>query len=163
VILERGARDLRAVLEVLGADEADDRVDQERPVATGEAVAAGLDRAVIPTVVTGAADLGQALQGLVDCNQLGQLVADELAIPTPGAFATACRVGLEAAAAKLDERLAAIDAAPLELHVTGSALGYDRDGDGAMDVVDDGTWTGTMTYDGASAPLGAGAFRGSRQ
>ena len=51
VILERGARDLRAVLEVLGADEADHGVDEERLVAPREAVAARLDRDLIGAVV----------------------------------------------------------------------------------------------------------------
>jgi hypothetical protein len=63
VILERGPRDLRPVLEVLGADEADDGVDQERPVAPGQAVAAGLDRQLIGAVV-GRARQRRALAGL---------------------------------------------------------------------------------------------------
>ena len=47
MILERGSRDLWTVLEVLGTDEADDRVDEERLVAPGEPVAARLDRDLI--------------------------------------------------------------------------------------------------------------------
>ena len=51
VILERRARDLRAVLEVLGPDEAHDRVDQEWLVAPRETVRSRLDRHLIGAVM----------------------------------------------------------------------------------------------------------------
>lgn len=129
----------------------------------GQLMRVALDRVVVPNVVHGATNLGQAFEALVDCNQLGQLVADKLGLDVPGAFATACKIGLTAAAAELEAHLGALDHAPLELHMTGTAVGYDRDGDHALDVIDDGVWTGSVSYDGATAALGAGSFRGSRE
>jgi hypothetical protein len=129
----------------------------------GQLLRVALDRVVVPAVVPGATDLGQAFQALVDCDRLGSLVADELDIDVSTALATACKVGLTAAAADLESHLAALDHAPLELRMTGVATGYDRDGDGSLDEIDDGAWTGAVSYDGATGPLGGGTFGGSRE
>lgn len=62
-VADAGARDLFSVLQVLGADEADDAVQQERLVATGEAVGAGLHRHLVGAVV-GVRRQRRALTGL---------------------------------------------------------------------------------------------------
>ena len=51
VVLEAGPRDLFAVIQVLGADEADDRVHEERFEAARDGVRAGFERLLIDAVM----------------------------------------------------------------------------------------------------------------
>lgn len=104
----------------------------------------GLDEAVIPDVVPGAHDLAQALVALVDCNQLGTAVAEYLGLGSAGFYASACSVGLTALAARIYDRLDAIEPALLSLEVAGEATAVDADGDGPMDAIASGAWTGTF-------------------
>lgn len=118
----------------------------------GDLVRAGFARAVIPSVVPGTCDLAEALIALVDCDHLGALIAERLGVGSAGFYAEACRVGVMAAAAEIDERLVALDGVQLELDVSGVARGLDHDGNGAMDTIEAGTWTG---------PSGTAIFSGS--
>lgn len=104
----------------------------------------GLDHAVIPSVVPGARDLTEALRGLVDCSMLGALTADWIGLGSPGFYAQACDVGLTALAARLYARIDAIDAAALPLELAGQARAVDGDGDGALDGIESGAWTGSL-------------------
>jgi hypothetical protein len=70
---------------------------------------------------------------------------------------------MTALASEIYERLAAIDDAPFELYVSGTATGLDRDGDGTMDEIRDGVWAGTTTYQGAKGPIGAATFTGVKE
>lgn len=117
-----------------------------------------LDHAVIPSVDLQATNLAVALHDLVDCTRLGELIADKLSVGTPELYAAACEAGLDAAASDLYAQLAAADAA-LALDMTGAARGVDTTGDGTLDVIDDGEWTGTAN----DAPLGDASFTGTRQ
>lgn len=129
----------------------------------GEMLRLGLDRAVIPPIDLGAGNLAEALRDLVDCHQLGVTVAAHAPIGSAGMYATACTVAMSALASEIYERLAAIDAAPFELYVSGTATGVDRDGDGTMDEIRDGVWAGTTTYLGTRGPIGAATFTGVKE
>jgi hypothetical protein len=63
VVLEAGALDLRGVVQVLGPDEADDRVHEEGRVAAREPVAAGLERDLVDALMAARGQLA-ALAGL---------------------------------------------------------------------------------------------------
>ena len=103
-----------------------------------------LDRAVIPPVVQ-ADDLAGALNALVDCPHLGELVATWLGIGSADFYARACSAGLTMAAARIYARIDQID--PLVLDLAGTAR-----------VVEGGLAGGTWA--GASA---TGSFEGDRQ
>jgi hypothetical protein len=115
----------------------------------------GFDRAVLATLVPGAADLDDALATLVDCNRLGGYVADYIGFGAPALYAGACRTALVRLAADLYAR---IDVAPVQLTISGSARAVDNDGDGPVDVIVDGTWGGTF----AGVPLASSSFEGTR-
>lgn len=101
----------------------------------------GFDCVVIPRVIDGAHDLDEALHALVDCNKLGMHVADYLGIGSPELYAGACSVALTRLAAEIYERLAA---PPVRLTISGSARAVDLNGDGPVDVIADGRWSGTF-------------------
>jgi hypothetical protein len=60
-----------------------------------------------------------------------------------------------------DAPVDAIDATPLELDVAGAALGVDLDGNGTMDAITSGTWTGSIGTSDAREPLDAAVFTGT--
>ena len=124
----------------------------------GQLLRLGLDHAVIPSVDPAATDLGRALHDLVDCTKLGARVAAFVGFGAPSLYATACDVGLSAAANELYARLPA-STAVLSLARAGAARGFDSRGDRVIDTVDAGTWSGSA--DGG--PLGGATFTGAAQ
>jgi hypothetical protein len=129
----------------------------------GEMLRLGLDRAVIPPVDLAAGNLADALRDLVDCHQLGAVFAEHAGIGSPRLYETACSAAMLGLASEVYEKLAAIDDAPFELNVSGTAVGFDRDGNGTMDEIRNGTWAGTASYAGTKGPLGLATFSGTRE
>lgn len=136
--------------------------DHMHAVPYGAWLRLGLDLAVVPRVVTGAHDLGEALASLLDCDAVGALIAGALAIDVSPLFATACRTAMTLVASRIEDQLAAIDQTAMTLEVTGNALGVDLDGDGTMDQLAAGTWTGTLHDGGAGVAISAGRFTGAK-
>lgn len=118
----------------------------------------GFDFAVIPSVVPGAHDLSAALEALVNCDALGVLASDWMGIGSPEFYASACRIGLTALAAKIYGELDAIDPASLALTLDGVADAVDADHDGPMDAIERGLWAG----DFAGVAV-TGSFDGERK
>ncbi|HEY5928585.1 MAG TPA: hypothetical protein VIV11_43165 [Kofleriaceae bacterium] len=118
----------------------------------------GFDFAVIPDVVPGAHDLAKALAELVDCDQLGVVVSDWIGLGSPSFYATGCKLGLTALASRIYDRIAAIDAAALPLDAGGEAWAVDVNGDGPMDSITRGTWTGDFAGIAITS-----SFEGSRR
>lgn len=123
----------------------------------------GLDRAVVAGVAPTARDLASALAALVDCDRLGALIADRVGLGSPALYSAACQAGMTLIASELDAHLAAIDDAPLALELTGSADGVDLDGDGTMDELRAGTWSGALSSAGAREPIAAASFTGAKR
>ncbi len=123
----------------------------------GEILRLGLERAAIPAVVPGAGDLASALGTLVDCGKLGDLAAARIGVGSASLYRTACTTAMIAIASDVYRKLDTIGPAPLELDVTGGALGVDRDGNGTMDAIESGTWNGSL---GTGEVLGAATFTG---
>jgi hypothetical protein len=120
----------------------------------------GLDRAVAPSVEPTAANLAGALGALLDCERLGGMVADRVGFGTHSLYATACRAAMTAVAAEVDARLAEIDRTPLGIELAGSAEGFDGNGDGAMDELRSGRWTGAVFAGANREPIDAASFTG---
>lgn len=118
----------------------------------------GFDFAVIPSVVPGAHDLATALEELVNCDALGVLASDWMGIGSPEFYASACRIGLTALAAKIYDKLDTIDPATLSLELDGVGDAVDPDHDGPMDAIERGLWAG----DFAGVAV-TGSFDGDRK
>jgi hypothetical protein len=155
--VEAGIPDLTANSHVtLGAHGELAIADHALAVPYGALLRLALDRALIPHVVPGATNLAQALVALVDCDRLGARVSTAVGFGSPAVYAAACRIGLTELADRWYGHLAAIDGKPSMLHSAGTAHGLDHDGDGAMDEITAGAWTGSV--DGAQ--LGPATFQG---
>jgi hypothetical protein len=111
----------------------------------------GLDRAVVPRIVTGASSLDTALAMLVDCATLGELASEYVGIGSPELYAGACRVALTHLAAEIYDQL---DVGPAQMVVSGTARVIDLDGDGPIELIADGAWKGTI----GNAPLAQSTF-----
>ncbi|MBA2544706.1 MAG: hypothetical protein H0V17_33995 [Deltaproteobacteria bacterium] len=136
-------------------------------LAYGKVLRIALDGAIIPSLDPTATNLAQLLQHQVNCNVVGQAVNDAVVDtvgfgPGPGVFATACNLGLQKAADAIYGKLAGIDGSALELGLTGTAKALDKDGNGQIDTIQTGAWTGTASYAGTPAPLAGATFFGSR-
>ncbi|MEO8549951.1 MAG: hypothetical protein ABI678_08250 [Kofleriaceae bacterium] len=129
----------------------------------GEMLRLGLDRAVIPSIDLSAGDLADALRDLVDCHALGATFSEHAGLGSPALYETACVAAMTGLASDVYRKIAAIDDAAFVLDVSGTAVGVDLDGDGAMDEVRSGAWTGTATYAGTRGPLGVATFTGTRE
>lgn len=128
----------------------------------GQVLKLALDEAIIPFVDPSAHDLGELLRHSVNCTKVGQFVAEAIGFGSPSTFESACNTGLTAAANVLYVQLGEIDSALLELDLTGTARGYDKNGDDRMDSITSGVWTGKLDYAGTPAPLADAKFFGSR-
>jgi hypothetical protein len=127
----------------------------------GAVLRLGLDRAVIAGVAPTAHDLATALAALVDCAALGALAADRIGLGSATLYRTACQAGMTAIASEIYARIAAIDETPLALELTGTAIGVDLDGDGTMDELRDGRWSGSLRAASSREPIDAARFTGT--
>ena len=128
----------------------------------GAVLRLGLERAVIASVEPGAPDLATALGALVDCTKLGDLAASSIGLGPASLYHTACRAAMTAIASELYAQLAAIDATPLALELTGAADGIDHDGDGSLDELRAGRWSGSLQAAGTHVPVAAASFAGTK-
>jgi hypothetical protein len=120
----------------------------------GAVLRLGLDRVVVPHLVPGALDLADAFEAVVDCDRLGAHVSELVGVGSADLYAGACTIALTRLAAEIYERL---ETAPVRISIAGSARAVDADGDGPMDSIVDGVWTGTF----ADAPLAPSVFAGT--
>jgi hypothetical protein len=134
--------------------------DHAHALPYGALLRLGLARAVIPGVEPTAHDLAGALATLLDCDQLGAVVADRVGLGTAALYATACRTAMTVIASEIDAKLAAFDDTPIVLEVAGVATGVDRDGDGTMDELRTGRWSGSLHAVGDGDPISAASFAG---
>ena len=128
----------------------------------GAVLRLGLERAVVPSIEPAARDLASALAAVVECDRVGAVLAERVGLGAPAIYRAACRAATTAIAGELAARLAEIDEAALALEVIGVADAIDLDGDGAMDEVRAGRWSGAVVATGAREPIDAGAFMAAR-
>jgi hypothetical protein len=132
--------------------------EHEHALPYGAILRLGLDRAVAPSVAPTAGDLAGALGALLDCDQLGIVIANRVGLGSATLYGAACRAAMTALAAEVDAQLAAIDRVPLGIEVAGTAMGYDGNGDGVMDELDAGRWTGSVFTSSDREPIDAASF-----
>jgi hypothetical protein len=138
------------------------------PLTYGKLLRLGLDGAIIPLVDPMAQDLGGLLTDLVDCASLGQIISDEvdsavgLPLLSAGTASNLCTAGLDAAANALYGELDKIDGTALKFSLAGTAKGLDTNGDGKIDAIATGGWTGMLSYGNTPTPLVPATFSGTR-
>lgn len=132
------------------------------PISYGHVIRIGLDEAIIPALDPNAHDLGDLLANAVDCNALGQSIADALGFGGAAIYAGACTLGLDAAANAMYAQIAGIDSSALEFDMSGVSATVDADGDYNIDRLENGVWTGTLGYSGTTAPLANATYNGTK-
>lgn len=132
--------------------------EHEHALPYGALLRVGLDRAVAPSVAPAAGNLAGALGALLDCERLGGVIANRVGLGSATLYGAACRAAMTALAAEVDAQLAAIDRTPLGIEVAGTAMGYDGNGDGVMDELVAGRWTGSVYTDSDREPIDAASF-----
>jgi len=139
------------------------------PLAYGQVLRIGLDAAIIPLIDPSAQNLGELLDHAIDCAKVGAAIADavkqltSLPIGGPALFASACSDGLAAGAAYVYSKIDEIDGPALQFGLTGTARAVDTTNDRAIDAIQSGTWSGTLSYAGTPTPLIPAAFFGERR
>ena len=137
--------------------------EQQVPLSYGTVLHMGLDGAVIPLVDPNAADLQTLLADKIDCGQVGQYIADEIGFGDPSLYAGACTAGLNAGASFIYSKIDGIDSSVLLFDMTGAAKATSSSGNGKVDTIAGGAWSGTLSYAGTPAPLSTATFTGTRQ
>jgi hypothetical protein len=133
-------------------------------VGYGTLLRIALDKGIVPLFDPAAQNVGDLLKQVVNCQKVGQYVYDVIGLGSPSTFHSACTAGLGAASSALYAQLARLDDNKLDITLAGSARGVDRNRDGAMDEIQNGTWIGQLSYAGAPAALPPSAkFTGLRQ
>lgn len=140
------------------------------PLAYGQVLRLGLDAAIIPLIDPTARNLGDLLVHNVDCNEVGTVAAaaieshNPFPITVPASLITkACTAGLNAGANFIYNQIAQIDGNALTFAINGTARAVDRNNDRQIDVIQTGTWAGTLAYGATPAPLIPAAFSGERK
>src|SRR5262249_50273814 len=88
--------------------------DHKLPISYGKVLRIGLDAVIIPMIDSNAANLDQLLADKIDCQAVGQGIADALGFGTASAFASACTSGLHVGAQTIYSKITDIDASVLE-------------------------------------------------
>jgi hypothetical protein len=130
------------------------------PLSFGKVMRIALDEAVIPLVDPSARNLNEVFANLVNCQRVGQSIADALGVNAPTAFENACKTGLNLAAGAIYSKIEAIDASALEFQMTGTARAIDKTRDNNVDELQRGAWGGNLSYAGSPAPLANASFAG---
>jgi hypothetical protein len=135
----------------------------------GKILNIGLDAAILPLVDPNATNLQTFFTDEIDCNSVGayveQAIENDVGIDLGSSvFVTACTDGLNAAANLVYSQLNNLSTTALTFDLAnGIGKGVDTNGDGSIDQINAGNWSGTLDYSGAaSAPLATATFTGKR-
>ncbi len=136
----------------------DDTLDIEQHLLSlpyGALLLYAVENVIIPRQDPMGRTFNDLLAGLVDCDRLGVLLAEELEQGTPADYTTACLSamgdGLDAIDALLREK---VDL-PAKLTITGNAIPVDEDCDCRINTLQNGTWAGELTFEDGTAALPA--------
>jgi hypothetical protein len=144
------------------SDERSDIGGHQFPLSYGSMLMVALDEVIIPLVDPSASDLESFFNGLVNCQSVGADISDYIGFGSPSLYAGACQLGLGYAANYIEGRILSLNSSAMILNINGNARPQDTNGDRKIDVLQNGTWAGSMTYANQPVTLGASTFRGDR-
>ena len=136
--------------------------DHQVPMAYGKILRIGLDAMIIPALSQGATNLDQLLEDKVDCDAVGQAVADAIGFGGASTFAAGCHAGLSAGADLIYSKITGIDATALTFEIAGTVRPVDSNNDGKADKLTTGAWTGMLSYGSTPSVLAPATFFGER-
>lgn len=149
----------------LGYSQTDDRTDiaqHQFPLSYGAVLMVALNEVIIPQLDPSATNLQTLFNNMIDCDALGVEIADYIGFLSPGTYAAACRLGIGYAANYVEGRIRSLDSSALLLNIAGNARPMDTNTDRKIDILQNGTWTGSMSYANQPVTLGTSTFRGDR-
>jgi hypothetical protein len=136
--------------------------EHQVPLAYGKVLRIALDEMVIPLIDPSAVTVEDLLKGVVNCKNVGKYVYEAIDIGSASTFESACLAGLKAGSNAIYAQLANVDTVALNFGLTGIAKAVDKNKDGKIDQIQTGAWMGTLSYQGAGAPLSQATFLGER-
>lgn len=149
----------------VGYQQTDDRTDianHQFPISYGSVLMVALNDVIIPLVDPSATDLETFFNNLINCDGVGASISGYIGFGSPQLYAGACRLGLGYASDYVEGRILSLNSSAMILGISGNARPMDTNGDRKIDVLQNGTWTGSMTYANQPVTLGASTFRGDR-
>lgn len=149
----------------VGYQQSNDRTDigtHQFPLSYGSLLMVALEQVVIPAVDPSATDLQGFFTNLIDCDDVGAEISQYIGFGSPSLYAGACRLGIGYASNYVEGRILSLNSSAMLLNIGGNARPMDTNTDLKIDVLQNGTWTGSMSYANQSVTLGASTFRGDR-
>jgi hypothetical protein len=121
-----------------------------------------LEHLIVPALLPGTPTLGALLQGVINCNRVGFVIASRVGGQELN-YENACLSAIGVYGDQLTRQLDAVTA-QAAIEIRGNATPIDADGDGHIDRLDSGQWQGSMTASGGTSTLSAGqSFSAQRQ
>lgn len=137
------------------------RHDVKMPL--GAIIRLAIDKAIIPATIPGAQDMGDALNSLVDCFEIGYIVYEEAGYyGAPDIYEDACRFALDLAGQYIYDQLLTFDASAMVFEMTGQSRAKDTNNDGKVDELPLGVWNGNINYSGTLSAINNGKFAAKR-
>ena len=128
----------------------------------GAILTVALNAAIIPALDSNATDLGSLLSDLVDCDQIGQFVDNEVGFGGASTYSAACTAGLQYGAKFLYSEITKIDGSALTFDISGKARAVDTNNDNKADALKTGAWSGNLDYASVPSTLAPATFTGTR-
>ncbi len=116
---------------------------------------------IIPKLDPYATDLTDFVGNLVNCEQVGITLADEIGVLSPSTYEDLCETGVTAAVGAIENQIVGLEG--MDLNISGAANPKDTNSDALVDKLLNGQWAGNVSYFGSDAPLSDATFRGDRQ
>lgn len=138
------------------------------PLSFGKLLRVALDGAIIPLIDPNAQNLGDLFADFINCDAVGELVANNFTVPFVSASSVAdfvssgCSAGLTYASGLVYQEIDKIDGNALNFHLTGTAKGMDTNNDRVIDTIVTGSWTGMLSYGNTPTAMTPSAFTGAR-
>jgi hypothetical protein len=131
------------------------------PLAYGQLLRLGLDAAIIPQIDAKAHNLNELFANEIDCTKVGDAIGSAIGFGG-STFKAACTAGINAGANFIYTKINAIDGTALMFGLNGTARAQDTNGDRKVDVIQAGSWGGTLTYGATPTALLPADFYGER-
>jgi len=125
----------------------------------GQLTRFALNEVVLPRFDHSPHSLGEFIEGLIQCDDIGRWLADWVGFGSRGTWESVCGLGANMLGTYLEQRLLDIDDQYDAMSLEGEALAEDDDKDLGLDRLQDGTWTARWTGGAGELPV-AGTFEG---
>jgi hypothetical protein len=127
--------------------------DHALPVSYGKALVYMVRNIVIALIDPWARNLTEFLQDIVDCDALGEKIADEVGFGSAGIYSSACNTALAFAGNYLEGKLGEVGGTATGFNLHGSARIQDSNGDKKIDKIVGGEWEGRLDIGPDAATL----------